>query len=88
MVTRNRTIGGVAFERYQNGRVDLTHNGRTLTFSRPEVEAIAGFLQEGPPKKEWIITRRFHNRPVTVGIQSSCGSGTTALTNADVEEVE
>lgn len=50
-----------------------------------EAAALAAFIQAGPPKKRWRITRTFEERPADVGFNK--GSSATQLTDADIEEV-
>jgi hypothetical protein len=55
-----------------------------LSWAAPEdLQTLAAFIQAGPPKKRWRITRTFDERPL--GISTQYGSMT--LTGYDIEEV-
>lgn len=51
-----------------------------------ELPAFIAWLQEGPPKKEWTITRKFKDKPTGI-VVSHPGGDYITLTDADVEDV-
>ena len=76
---------------------DITDN----TTWEPSRDAILGAFhagqgRKGPPEKEWVITRRFKERPMWVSTREPNGISpvmlggypASPLTDADVEEVE
>jgi hypothetical protein len=53
-----------------------------------ELPAFIAWLQEGPPKPKWRITREFDEKPGVITFYTGNTIDTYNLTDDDVEEVE